>query len=127
VENTQNSNDTDTAESKPMACALRKWKADERLKPDLTILLASAANLDLAIGPHGFFCRQSGKRIHENHLNCLLKTSYRNEGGSLRGRALDKLLGHFKLILKRTLQGIASGQVERVGQITEMEISDEYV
>lgn len=127
MENHQNLNDIDSTESKPVACALRKWKADERLKPDLTILLASAASLDLAIGPEGFFCRQSGKRTHENHLNCLLKASYRNRGGQLRGKALDKLLTQFKQILVRTLQGIAEGQVERIGQLADMEISDEYV
>jgi len=127
VENNQNLNDINTAESKPVACALRKWRADERLKPDLTLLLASAASLDLAIGPQGFFCRQSGKRIHENHLNCLLKASYRNGGGQLKGKALDTLLVQFKQILVRTLQGIAEGQVERIGQLADMEISDEFV
>jgi len=77
------------------AFSLKKWKSDG-IRPDTKLMFSIVQRLDPLILTDGRFVdKETRQIIRRNHLKCMLRREYIEEGGNLRGRALDKVLDGF--------------------------------
>lgn len=104
------------------ACAvsLCNWKDNGKLRKDTKLVFDIIKRLDPLIMTDGrVIDRETELLIKPNHLRCMLRREYIENGGELRGRSLNLLLTKFMEGLVNIAKDIHSGKLaesERTGK-----------
>lgn len=110
---------------KPTALGFSR-ASTEGIRGEMRVLAEILVRLPLALNIDGvWYDRETGKRMRENHIKCIIRREYQEQGGTLAGSALQKHLNCLMIGALRVTRVVCAEGREQ--DVTQLPVADDYL